>query len=103
MNCKPDQLAWIKVPKEYARFGVEQLHNRVVRVEASAWGPMPSWHIEPTQVVLLSGPIRDGCGTVGKAGETFEVRTLPDAWLVPLRGTPEVTRRGAVPVVEQTL
>lgn len=103
MNCKPKQLAWIKVPKAFARGGVEQLHNRVVETQSLVPNVAePTWNVAPDQVIELSTPIRDAGGTRAVPGQRYEVLAIPDSWLVPLRGDPEPATVLALPVLEQT-
>lgn len=103
MNCKPKQLALIKVPKAFARAGIEQLHNRVVETQSLFPNAAePTWKVRPDQVVDVSAPIIDGRRTCARPGQRYEVFGIPDSWLVPLRGNPEPTPELATPVLEQT-
>jgi hypothetical protein len=104
MNCKPKQLAWIKVPKALSRGGVEQLHNRVVETQSLVSNVAePTWTVKPDQVIQVTVPIRDAGGTHAMPGQNYEVFGIPDGWLVPLRGNPEPTTVLALPVLEQTV
>lgn len=103
MNCTPKQLAWIKVPKAFARGGVEQLHNRVVMTHSlMADVAEPTWKVDHDQVITVSVPITDAGGARVAPGHRYEVFGIPDSWLVPLRGDPVPTAEDYLPVLEQT-
>jgi hypothetical protein len=104
MNCKPDQMAWIKVPPAFARHGVEHLQNRVVKTKELVRGtPSPTWLVEPPQFVQLTGSIKDAAGTTAKAGQRFEFYAIPDYWLVPFDPNSEPLNEPALRILEQTL
>lgn len=110
-NCKPNQLAWIRVPGKDAQSGVEALHGRVVttvRPLPHPWHGMAQrmWVISPMQKVSFMKNGRDAWGASVRAGDVLTVEALPEAWLVPFdpdskpADKPELL---ALPVVEQTL
>lgn len=103
MNCKPDQLAWIKVPRDMAQGGVEQLQNRVVQTKTVVpHVTEPTWTVEPAQSILLSMPIKDAAGLQAGPGQRYEVFGIPDSWLVPLRGDPVPTIDDSILILEMT-
>lgn len=91
MNCAPEQMAWIKVPADFQRYGVEQLNNRFVCTKSLVPDqPMPTWYIDPPQAVRMTGPVKDARGTQAKPGEVFVFLSIPDAWLIPMRGSSDI-------------
>jgi hypothetical protein len=84
MNCKRNQLAWIVVPPEQARGGIEQLNRRVVRtVELLPGFREPVWAVTPRQVVTITQDCRDPNGQVLHEGDTAVADGIPDAYLRP--------------------
>jgi hypothetical protein len=84
MNCKPNQLAWIVVPKEQAQRGIEQLNRRVVRTIALQPGfREPVWEVMPRMAVTITQDCVDPNGEVLRAGDTAVADGIPDAYLRP--------------------
>jgi hypothetical protein len=84
MNCKPDQLAWIVVPRGYRGTGLEQLNNQVVKTLTLEPGyPEPIWNITPSVTVTFTAPAIDWSGRQIRPGETRSTSMLPDAFLRP--------------------
>lgn len=84
MNCKSQQLAWIKVPASYNNSGLQVLTNRVVRTQVLLPGfSEPIWDVDPPQTVTFTVNAVDECGQNIKAGDCLEAAGIPDAWLRP--------------------
>ena len=84
MNCKPNQLAFVRVPAHYIGSGIEVLNNRVVRTVAMHSGsPADVWQVTPPQSVVIKIPAVDGKGMRLSPGEKLVVDGIPDAWLRP--------------------
>lgn len=88
MNCKPDQLAWIVVPKRLAHHGVEQLNGRVVRtVRLLSRQHRPVWEVDPQQYVTITRPGVNERGEFYSPGERVEAEGIPDELLRPFDPT----------------
>ena len=84
MNCKPQQLAFIRVPASYNHTGLQVWHNRVVRTQLLLPGHNePIWAVEPKQRVSLAIAGVDAQGRTVLPGELMEADGIPDAWLRP--------------------
>jgi hypothetical protein len=103
MNCKPDQLAWIVVPREYYGTGMEQLNNRVVRTVRLLSGyPGPTWEVTPHQYVTFSRPVTDHNGSNIEVGERRWSDGLPDRFLRPFDPNSEPLNEPASRELERT-
>lgn len=113
MNCRPNQLAWIVVPRGFCGgSGIEAINGQVVRTLAVVPGYEPlSWWIAPAPSFTLMARMT-WLSKLLNPGDQFTCVTLPDAWLRPFdpRSTPQgehetlpVGKLLALPVVEQTL
>lgn len=109
MNCRPDQLAWIVVPREFQGSGVESLDGHVVRtLHLVAACEPPTWHVSPTLPVTIKNPSRAPSGELFMPGDRCICDALPDAWLRPFnpQSAPCLLPARAMlklPVLEQTL
>ena len=84
MNCKKDQMAWIKVPRQFQGSGLEQLNGHVVKTVAVAPGhSVPTWEVTPPQRVHFKTHCVDASGRLIKAGEVAETALIPDSFLRP--------------------
>lgn len=84
MNCKPNQMAWIIVPKEQNMRGIEQLNGRVVRTIRLLPGmPYATWEVTPTQRITISQGFVDPHGVVLAPGDTGVCDGIPDHYLRP--------------------
>lgn len=84
MNCKPGQLAWIKVPPHFCRHGIEKLNNRVVKTEQLL--PQyaePMWRVTPPLIVEITGKCWDSKGNPMQPGDVGSPDGILDAWLRP--------------------
>jgi hypothetical protein len=92
MNCKPDQMAWIVVPREYRGTGVDKLDRSIVKTLVLLPGLRePVWAVTPQQTVLLAIDGLDCRNRPVRRGETLAAEGIPDAWLRPFdpRSAPE--------------
>jgi hypothetical protein len=84
VNCKQDQLAWIKVPAEFECSGLGQLNNRIVKTVAlDRQQAIPTWLITPPQQVCFALDVVDASGVTHRAGSVRETSFIPDAFLRP--------------------
>lgn len=84
MNCKPHQLAWIRVPAFYNGTGIDALHNHVVQTKDLLPGySEPTWVVSPPQSVVFSIKAIDGHGRPVHKGDRAVADGIPDAWLQP--------------------
>lgn len=83
MNCKPNQLAWIKVPANMNGSGMEALHNHVVRTVTLVAMRPALWQVDPPQLMQLRAVGIDITGRVYRSGQRLIVEGIPDAWLQP--------------------
>lgn len=103
MNCKPNQLAWIKVPREYHGSGLEQLNNHVVQALHLEPGyPEPTWRITPVQEVKFASFSVDHSGSAIMPGEVRWTNTLPDSFLRPFDPDSTPLNEPAVRALETT-
>jgi hypothetical protein len=103
MNCKPDQLAWIKVPKQFNSRGLEQLNGRIVRtVRLLAGQREPIWMVTPDQVITITAFCTDTNGTVFQPGERSTAEGIPDAFLRPFDPNSEPLNNPAARELERT-
>lgn len=87
MNCKPGEMAYIRIPEGRMTEPVRvQLNGMpVVTVRLEIVGHDPFWDIKPPLVISVDHPFRDAFGKSCPAGR-FDVCGLPDDFLVPIRG-----------------
>lgn len=84
MKCKPNQLAFIKVPAYYSRFGLQCLNNHVVKTVRLLGGySEPMWEVTPTQTVVFTGRACDRFGQKLDPGDKAKAAGIPDSWLQP--------------------
>ncbi|MCA0213108.1 MAG: hypothetical protein LCH79_08030 [Proteobacteria bacterium] len=84
MNCKPDQMAWIVVPKDQCRRGVEQLNGRIVRtIRLLPGAPVATWEVTPEQQVHFTARGVDPFGRVLEPGDIGVCEGIPDHYLRP--------------------
>lgn len=99
MNCKPDQLAWIVVPRAYLGTGLEQIDGHVVKtVRMLNSLSVPVWVVTPTQTVTFRRFSIDDKGNTLLPGETGRAEGIPDSWLRPF--DPEAAPRESIRVLE---
>jgi hypothetical protein len=92
MNCRPNQLAWIDVPRtaRYVALGVVQLQGHVVmtkRVHNGSPPNDPQWVVEPVQRCVVPRDVRGTNGSVA-AGTVMTLAGVPDSFLRPFKDLP---------------
>jgi hypothetical protein len=103
MNCKPNQLAWVKVPRQFHGSGLEQLNNHVVKTVCLVPGyPEPTWQISPPQTVKFTSFSIDHSGRRILPGEVMWTDTLPDSMLRPFDPDSEPLNEPASRELEHT-
>lgn len=84
MNCKPGQMAWIVVPREYHGTGMEALDGHMVKTLTLLPGySVPVWDVTPPQRVVCKVHGRDYRGQRLAPGELLQAHGVPDAFLRP--------------------
>lgn len=84
MNCKPNQLAWIVVPRDQRPLGFDQIDGHVVTTEQLLSGFVePTWRISPHQVITVRVYGRSTTGEVFCPGQSAVTAAIPDSWLRP--------------------
>lgn len=86
MNCKPNEMAYIKIPEgEMPAVIADQLNGLVVMTRELIEAPSAYWVVCPHVCVVSPAHIRDATGRCVPPGKiTFD--GFPDAYLVPIRG-----------------
>lgn len=103
MNCKPDQMAWITVPKHFAGSGLEQLNGHVVKtLRLDPTDAVPTWFVTPAQIVRFQTRVVDSIGRVIDAGDIGETDRIPDSFLRPFDPNSEPRNEPASRELEQT-
>jgi hypothetical protein len=103
MNCKPDQMAWIKVPPHQNLRGIEQLNGRIVRtVRLLECAAFPTWVVSPEQSVTITTPCRDPHGEVLLPGDRCVADGIPDHYLRPFDPDSEPLNEPASRELEHT-
>jgi hypothetical protein len=93
LNCKPDQQAWICIPRTPVNefMGIVQLHGHVVttrRLVDVGAEPTPSWEVDPPQVCTVVGPVPLQFASNFWRGKLIRVAAIPDAYLRPFKDFP---------------
>jgi hypothetical protein len=86
LNCKPEQPAWICVPRtpQTEALGMVQLHGHVVVTKGLDPRVNPAaWVVEPQQSHRVVGPIPPRLVGRVKEGDKLIADCIPDAWLRP--------------------
>ncbi len=89
LNCKPEQMAWIDIPRtrSNATLGLDQLQGHVVqtkRLHPAFPADTPTWIVEPPQSVRIPASFQDiGSGCRMNAGDVLHAAGIPDAYLRP--------------------
>lgn len=92
MNCRPNQLAWIDVPRtpQNIALGIDQLQGHVVMTKSlhpDSPASDPQWVVEPPQSCKVPRDVHARNASVA-AGTIVHLRGVPDSFLRPFEDLP---------------
>jgi len=92
MNCKPNQRAWIDVPRtpQTIALGIDQIHGHVVETKflhPDSPGGEPQWIVEPPQSCTVPRDVHGRNASVA-AGTVMKLLGIPDSYLRPFDDLP---------------